>query len=165
MQDFSSKDFTKCQDDLEKQGYFLTEMTLPKELKTEVEKKDFEQVDKIIRILTKPEGAIFQTLLKYREFSEIEFILSLRESQNSWEEDGIWHDDGSRILAFSLSLTITSPEGGILELREKGSNQSLKIPTPDYGQMIVFKTGVEAYEHKINRVSSGSRLIAAGWCT
>ena len=47
---------------------------------------------------------IFEFLKQFHDFNFIEFIISIRDSQNEWEEDGIWHDDGSRVFAFSLSL-------------------------------------------------------------
>ena len=140
-------------------------MTLPEHLKTLVKQQNYQEIDEQIKLLTQPDGKIFKALALFRSFNEIEYIISLRESKNEWEEDGIWHDDGSRKLAFSLSLTLDPPEGGVLEIRRKGDRDSFKITTPTYGEMIVFSTGVEGYEHKINQVTKGSRLIAAGWCS
>ena len=112
---------------------------------------------------------IFDELRKYAEFSEIEFIISIRSSLEYPDEDGIWHDDGSRLLAFSLSLTLDHEgvEGGRLEIRKRGSETSPSevITTPPFGTMIVFSTGQSGFEHKINRVTSGERIIIAGWCT
>jgi hypothetical protein len=107
-------------------------------------------------------------LREYARFSEIEFIISIRSSLESPDEDGIWHDDGSRVLAFSLSLTIEHQEigGGKLEIRRRGSPDACgAIPTPPYGTLIVFATGQSGYEHKIGRVERGERIIIAGWCT
>ena len=112
---------------------------------------------------------IFSKLQNYAKFSQIQFIISIRSSLEQPDEDGIWHDDGSRILAFSLSLTLNPSEieGGILEIRERGeeSSKSETLPTPPYGSMIVFATGHLGFEHKINRVIRGERIIIAGWCT
>ncbi len=157
--------FTKCQDDLETQGYCLVKMKLPEAVKKLASSQNWSELDAETFKLTAKDGLIFQTLHIFRDFQSIEFIISLRDANNEWEEDGIWHDDGSRLLAFSLSLTLNSPKGGVLEIRKKGESNSNKIPTPDYGQMIVFKTGVEGYEHKINQVTEGQRLIIAGWCS
>lgn len=157
--------FTKCQDDLESQGYCLVKMNLPDALKITIFNEDWRDLDAEFFKLTAKGGLIYQTLSQFREFQSIEFIISLRDANNEWEEDGIWHDDGSRLLAFSLSLTLNSPKGGVLEIRKKGESNSNKIPTPSYGDMIVFKTGVEGYEHKINQVTEGQRLIIAGWCS
>ncbi len=110
---------------------------------------------------------IFEKLLEYGHFTTIEFIISIRSSFEFPDEDGIWHDDGSRKFAFSLSLTLEPEQvvGGVLEIRPKGADASHRIPTPKFGKMIVFATGQTGYEHKINRVSEGERIIIAGWCT
>ena len=129
-------------------------------------------MDRLIALETRKGGAIFEELLNFSRFSEIEFIISIRSSLEVPDEDGIWHDDGSRRLAFSLSLT-RNPEaiqGGRLEIRrraERGGDASGSevLPTPGYGTLIVFATGSQGYEHKINRVTEGERLIIAGWCT
>ena len=114
-------------------------------------------------------GLIFNELQKYGDFSEIEFIISIRSSNDEPDEDGIWHDDGSRVLAFSLSLCLTPDEihGGRLEFRRQGSDETVlaSLPSPPFGTMIVFATGWQGFEHKINRVTSGERMIIAGWCT
>jgi hypothetical protein len=116
---------------------------------------------------------IFEELRRYERFSEIEFIISIRPSIRSplqeIDEDGIWHDDGSRVLAFSLSLTLDHAglEGGRLEIRKRSASpgESAFIATPPFGTMIIFATGHLGFEHKINRVVRGERIIIAGWCT
>lgn len=155
---------TQCLNALDENGYTLISLETSVELKKAVEQKDYPLIDQIIQVQTMPGGNIFKALAKVCNVESIEFIISLREAQNEWEEDGIWHDDGSRIMAFSLSLTQHKPGGGILEFRKKGELQSQKIETPDFGKMIIFKTGIDGYEHKINAVTQGSRLIIAGWC-
>lgn len=121
-------------------------------------------LDELMAKATSEGGIIFEMMKQVCPVNEIEFIISLRDANNEWEEDGIWHDDGSRIMAFSLSLTLNKPEGGVLEIRKKGAEISLKIPTPDYGSLIIFQTGKTGFEHKINQVTKGQRLIIAGWC-
>ena len=165
MLNINNKFFTKCQDDLKLQGFFEINLSLPDDIKKLVKTRQFFELDQKFKLMTATDGMIFKALSEFESFNSIEFIISLRESDNEWEEDGIWHDDGSRKLAFSLSLTIEPPKGGILELRKKGDTQSTKISTPPYGNMIVFATGSNGYEHKINRVTQGSRLIIAGWCS
>ncbi len=155
-------------------GYFLDPLELRPSIREAVVARDWNYLDRLIRIETLPGGAIFDRLSNYHRFSEIEFIISIRSSELEPDEDGIWHDDGSRVLAFSLSLTL-NPEavvGGRLEIRRRdgttgvaGRAPSGPIPTPAYGTMIVFATGVWGFEHKINRVSEGERVIIAGWCT
>jgi len=159
-----SKINSQCQNDLEMYGFCTVKIELNSDIHHAVMGRDYQQLDKLIAAQTQMDGIIFETLKSYCDVKEIEFIISLREAINPWEEDGIWHDDGSRIMAFSLSLTSEKPEGGVLEFRKKGAKTSLKIPTPDYGTMIIFKTGIDDYEHKINQVTKGHRLIIAGWC-
>lgn len=165
MLDFRHDIFTKSQNDLEVYGFTTVHFAPALDIIELVRKREFESIDKVMQDHTSTEGELFKLLSQFEDFDSIEFILSLREAKNEWEEDGIWHDDGSRKLAFSLSLTIESPEGGKLSFRKKGSSHQLDIPTPTYGEMIIFKTGVSGYEHKINQVTKGSRLVCAGWCS
>ncbi len=156
-------------------GFFLDPIDLPASVREAVSARDWNEVDRLVRIETLPGGVIFDRLLGYQKFSEIEFIIAIRSSRVEPDEDGIWHDDGSRVLAFSLSLTLDADgvEGGRLEIRRRepplsdsaDSAGSAEIPTPPFGTMIVFATGVWGFEHKINRVTSGERIIIAGWCT
>jgi hypothetical protein len=149
-------------------GYRLTQIELPTEVRALVQARDWPALDRAMRRETLPGGAVFEEMLRHGTFSEIEFIISIRSSLEEPDEDGIWHDDGSRTLAFSLSLTLdhAGVEGGRLEIRRRdGSGPTEAISTPAYGQMIVFATGHLGFEHRINRVSGGERLIIAGWCT
>ena len=155
---------SQCQNDLELHGFCTVKVDLNSSIYKAVQEQDYELLDKLIQVETAKDGQLFSLLSTYCDVDQIEFIISLREAKNEWEEDGIWHDDGSRILAFSLSLTLESPEGGVLEFREKGAINSHKIPTPPFGTAIIFKTGAENYEHKINKVTKDKRLIIAGWC-
>jgi hypothetical protein len=146
-------------------GFEIHKLHLPHEVNAAITSKDWYSLDKLFHIYTAPGGILFSFLQSFEEFNEIEFIISLREAQNDWEEDGIWHDDGSRKLAFSLSLTHHAPQGGVLEIRKKGEQDSTFIPTPEFGSIIVFQTGLKGFEHKINAVTNGHRLIIAGWCS
>ncbi len=160
-----TKNISECHFDLKNQGFFLSSIGLPQQLLVQVENENYNAIDKIITNLVSTKGEIFTFLRQFCAVKTIEHIISLRESKNEWEEDGIWHDDGSRILAFSLSLTLEPPKkGGVLEFRKKGSKKIHSIPTPNHGSIIVFKTGIDGFEHKINKVENGKRLIIAGWC-
>lgn len=149
----------------EEQGFCILQIELPKELRSNVLAENYEAIDHCFHRLLDRSGQLYELLYQFSpyDFSHIEHIISLRDAKNSWEEDGIWHDDGSRVLAFSLSLNHGHCEGGTLEFRRKGNTFSHKIKTPPYGHMIIFKTGIDGYEHKINRVTKGKRLIIAGW--
>jgi hypothetical protein len=151
------------------QGYSLSQLKLPDSLYRSVKGRDWKEVDHLIQGEVRKGGVIFNELSKYADFSEIEFIISIRSSLQEPDEDGIWHDDGSRVLAFSLSLTLEHQliQGGMLGLRKRVGepNDCVEISTPPYGTMIVFATGFQGFEHKIHRVTQGERVIIAGWCT
>jgi len=169
MMKFPSAPSQLLQRQLLRSGYFIVLLALPNALSELVLARNWEELDQRVARETKAGGVIFEELKRYTDFSEIEFIISIRSSHEYPDEDGIWHDDGSRILAFSLSLTLNPADvdGGKLEIRKRGesSTSGESISTPPYGSMIVFATGYQGFEHKINLVRSGERIIIAGWCT
>lgn len=148
-------------------GFHLTYFTLSEEIRNMVRDEKWEELDKSFKELTTPQGRLFQFLRTFHDFQSIEFIISIRDADHEWEEDGIWHDDGSRIFAFSLSLTENAGaiEGGRLGIKRKKEETYTMIPTPEFGGMIVFLTGLYGFEHKIHRVTRGKRIIIAGWCS
>ena len=148
-------------------GFFLSHVGLPEEVRTYVETENWKALDEKFRELTSKGGTLYNFLQNYHDFESIEFIIAVRDSQNEWEEDGIWHDDGSRVFAFSLSLTLHPEEieGGRLGVRRKGEESFLQIPTPSFGGIIMFLTGLYGFEHKIHQVKKGKRIIIAGWCS
>jgi len=102
-------------------GFHLSFFSI-EEVRPLVLAKDWAALDQKVIELTRPGGKLFTFLKTFHDFTDIEFIISLRNASNDWEEDGIWHDDGSRVFAFSLSLTMDSEkiEGGRLGVRRKG---------------------------------------------
>jgi hypothetical protein len=155
-------------DALKADGHCFVELKLPEEVKRSVEARDWAKLDAEIARETKSGGVIFRALSEFSKFTEIEFIIAIRSSEIAPDDDGIWHDDGSRCLAFSLSLTLDPSmlEGGRLQIRKLPSTvEPPGIPTPPFGTMIVFATGQAGFEHRILRVSQGERVIIAGWCT
>ncbi len=148
-------------------GFHLTYFPLSEKIKNQVTHEDWNGLDASMKELTKKDGILFKFLNNYHDFSEIEFIISIRDSSHEWEEDGIWHDDGSRFFAFSLSLTIDSQnvKGGRLGIRQKGAERFMEIPTPEFGGIILFLTGIYGFEHRIHQVLEGRRIIIAGWCS
>lgn len=148
-------------------GFHVTHFPLSEDIKTLVINEDWNELDLAFKSLTAKVGPLFQFLRNFHDFENIEFIISIRDSANDWEEDGIWHDDGSRVFAFSLSLTL-EPEnvkGGRLGIRRKGDENFFEIPTPGFGTIILFLTGIYGFEHKIHQVKAGRRIIIAGWCS
>lgn len=148
-------------------GFHLTYFSMGDEIQDLVKAENWQALDEEFKKLTASEGRLFQLLQQYHDFSSIEFIISVRDSRNQEEEDGIWHDDGSRVFAFSLSLTPDSATigGGRLGIRRRGEENFHSIPTPFFGGMILFLTGLYGYEHKIHQVNAGRRIIIAGWCS
>lgn len=148
-------------------GFFLTHLPLPSEVKEMVKNEDWKNLDEAMLKLTQRGGQLFSFLQTFHDFSAIEFIISIRDSQNEWEEDGIWHDDGSRVFAFSLSLTLHPEEieGGRLGIKRKGEEHFVEVPTPSFGGIILFLTGLYGFEHKIHQVKKGRRIMIAGWCS
>lgn len=124
-------------------------------------------VDQQLQALTAREGLLFQYLQRYHAFARIEFILSVRDAADPDQEDGIWHDDGSRDMAFTLSLTPDADrlEGGRLGIRRKGSPEGVLLPTAPFGTLFLYLTGRYDFEHRIHQVTKGCRIVIAGWCT
>lgn len=147
------------------QGYHLSYFTLGDEIKDLVAQEKWPELDAEFKKLTAKDGRVYKFLNEFHDFNEIEFIISIRDAQNEWEEDGIWHDDGSRVFAFSLSLTLESPEGGRLGIRPRHEENFRLIPTPSFGGIILFLTGIYGFEHRIHQVTKGRRIIIAGWCS
>lgn len=141
-------------------------LALPDDIKKAVEMRNWGQVDRLCSGLALQGGNLFETLRPLAGQKRIEFIINVRDARNPWEEDGIWHDDGSRIMAFTMGLNLR-PEtitGGNLLIRRKGDKDALSFSPPGFGELIVFRTGVDGYEHKVQAVVEGLRVVMAGWC-
>jgi hypothetical protein len=128
-------------EELGQNGHFKAKLELSDALKTSVISCDWNALDAHFQKLTSPQAELFSFLHQFEDFKSIEFIISIRNAENPWEEDGIWHDDGSRKLAFSLFLNLKPQDikGGILEIRKKENKESFKIPSGEMGEMIIFK--------------------------
>lgn len=148
-------------------GFHLSYFPLGEDIRQMVRDENWGALDREMKKLTAQGGSLFNFLQEFHSFNEIEFIISIRDAENDWEEDGIWHDDGSRVFAFSLSLTLNPEEieGGRLGIRVKNFENFLEIPTPGFGTIILFLTGLYNIEHKIHEVKKGRRIIIAGWCS
>ncbi|MBS1959472.1 MAG: 2OG-Fe(II) oxygenase [Bdellovibrionales bacterium] len=147
-------------------GYSLQKFPVNVEVRDWVVQENWDAIYAYFGKLAEPGGTIANLLREFCDFSAIELMLSIRDAGNDWEEDGIWHDDGSRVFAFSLSLTPDPSEldGGQVELRRKSAEESLFVPTPEFGTAICFLTGKWGYEHRTRRVLHGKRVVLVGWC-
>ena len=150
--------------ELLKNGLIQLQVDLPQKIKVLIEKKDYVALDSALGELVCKQGLLYKTLSNKAHFEEIEYITAIRTDP---DEEGIWHDDGSRILGFTLGLNFKDQhiEGGELIFRVKGSNQVNSLSAPSYGTLTVFLTGLFGYEHKVTKVSKGFRLVMAGWCS
>ncbi|GAB4016401.1 MAG: hypothetical protein Fur0010_16150 [Bdellovibrio sp.] len=146
-------------------GHKIIPVELPEIVRSFVKNENWNELDHFIKIETRPEGLIGAIISQYIDHFEIEHIIALRKAP---DEDGIWHDDGSRDLAFSLSLNPRPNEiiGGRLLLRNKGMPERIiPLQTQPWGHLILFLTGKQQFEHMTEAVQSGQRLVAAGWVT
>lgn len=144
-------------------GYTLVDLPLPPEARELALAEEWAELDALMR--TAVEEQVKPLLRSFRAFASIEHMLALRDGDNPDEEDGIWHDDSSRQLAFSWSLNFWGlPEGGTLGIRPFGGDSTELGPYPP-GTLIVFHTGVDGFEHRTARVRKGRRLVCAGWCS
>tara|TARA_B100001971_G_scaffold111191_1_gene102138 strand:+ start:82333 stop:82818 length:486 start_codon:yes stop_codon:yes gene_type:complete len=151
-----------------KEAFVIRKMVLPDTIKDLIDLEDWKKLDDFFLGACASNGFIFQFMQEFvPELKSLEFIISIRDAKNDYEEDGIWHDDGSRVFAFSLGLNLNpeSIEGGNLLIRAKGSMHETSIKPPHFGNCILFKTGIHGYEHKVKAVTKGRRIVIAGWCT
>lgn len=138
---------------------------LPPEILGYLEAENWREIDQYFLKAERPGGALFEFLKDYVRLTSLEHIIAIRSAPE--DEDGIWHDDGSRILGFTISLT-SNPEkisGGEFRFKEKTSNDYLSLKTRPLGQMLIFKTGIYGFEHMVTAVTEGKRVILAGWCS
>lgn len=149
---------------LAQHGYCLDQFDVPAPVREALRAQDWSRLDRLLATLLAPGGLLWRHLCGYSSFETVEFILSVRDAADPEQEAGIWHDDGSRRLACTLSLTEAAEtlEGGTLGIRPKGGT-GVFLPTPPLGGMIVYQTGYRGYEHKIHQVTAGCRVVAAIW--
>ncbi|MFT6071181.1 MAG: hypothetical protein ACJAT2_001453 [Bacteriovoracaceae bacterium] len=144
-----------------KKGHINFNWEVPPSWKQAILEKDWQTLDSLAAQAVSEKGSLRVLLEKLCPVQKIEHLISLREAP---DEDGIWHDDGSRDLAFSLSLSLESFEGEGLGLRIRGDEASaFTLGYRPYGTLTCFLTGSNGYEHRTHQVLKGSRLVLAGW--
>ena len=113
---------------LQELGIIQKSYPLSREVIDYVTNEDWPAIDQYFLAAEKPGGALFEFLKEVLSFESIEHIIAIRSAPE--DEDGIWHDDGSRILGFSLSITKNHEEtvGGHLRFRKKGASNSRVLP-------------------------------------
>ncbi|MBY0515540.1 MAG: 2OG-Fe(II) oxygenase [Bacteriovoracaceae bacterium] len=147
-----------------KDGFLVTPFPLPSGAKEFAKDQKWDELDGVMKNAV--HGELKTYLQQFKKFSHIEHMLALRDGDNPDEEDGIWHDDGSRVLAFSWSLIFFGkPSGGTLGIRPRGTTEAIELGPFDPGTLIIFQTGIDGFEHRTSRVTHGKRLVCAGWCS
>ncbi len=160
-----SLDIEQIKKELFENGYSKLHIELPEEAKIALKSEAWNILDQKMANYTAAHGFLFKFLQNFHSFNSIEYIIAIRDSVN--DEEGIWHDDGSRHIAFTWSLN-EKPEqidGGKLYFRKKNTESSLSFSPPTLGTFIVFLTGEYHYEHRVGQVLSGRRKTFAGWCS
>jgi hypothetical protein len=151
--------------DLQESNILEVAYNLPEVVLNFLKNEDWNSIDQYFLEAGRPGGALFSFLRQYLTFNQIEHIIAIRMAPD--DEDGIWHDDGSRVLGFTISLTIKNEEivGGELRFKKKNDPEWISVSTRKLGQMMLFKTGIYGFEHMVTAVTIGRRIIIAGWCS
>lgn len=151
--------------ELQNHGLVIVDFPLVPIIFEWLQSENWKNIDDYFLSISKPTGLMHKFFLDYLEFQTIEHIIAIRSAPD--DEDGIWHDDGSRFLGFSLSLNI-HPEtiaGGHLYFKKKAEPQFASIPPQPIGKMIIFLSGIYGYEHMVSAVTKNKRIVIAGWCS
>lgn len=144
-----------------KNGHHSLDWAVPRAWLLAIQANNWEELDDLAASALSENGELFEILNSFCPIKKIEHILSLRSAP---DEIGIWHDDGSRELAFSLSLNIMEFGGNGLSLRKKNQpDTAISLGFRPLGTLTLFLTGTNGYEHRTEEVTSGKRLILAGW--
>lgn len=151
--------------ELQNQGYILVDFPIESNVLEFVQNKNWLKLDQYFLDISKIDGLLRNVLSQYLDFETLEHIISIRSAPD--DEDGIWHDDGSRFCGFSLSLNSNPADiqGGHLLFKKKESNETKIFPAQPYGKMIIFLSGLSGYEHMVSAVLKGQRIVIAGWCS
>lgn len=146
-------------------GHIAVPFPLDKKVAELVLQRAWKELDQYFLSLSLPGGPLRNFFDQYLEYQTLEHIIAIRKAPD--DEDGIWHDDGSRFLGFSLSLNFSPQEieGGELLFRKKATTENTIYTVRPYGTMIIFLSGLFGYEHKVSAVSKGERIVIAGWCS
>lgn len=145
-------------------GYIIIDFSLENCVLDFVKNRQWKELDNYFLSISEPEKPLHKLFKAYLDYNFLEHIIAIRSAPN--DEEGIWHDDGSRLLGFSLSLNI-NPEsiaGGELCFKKKEVTGMENFKPLPFGKMIIFLSGIYGYEHKVTAVTSGERIVIAGWC-
>jgi hypothetical protein len=146
-------------------GFIIADFPLEPKVLEFVQNKNWNELDQYFLDISKPDGFLRNFLSEYLDFETLEHIIAIRSAPE--DEDGIWHDDGSRFLGFSLSLNLDHKNivGGELRFKKKESSDLEFFSPRPYGKIIIFLSGIFGYEHMVSAVTKGERVVIAGWCS
>lgn len=104
-------------------------------------------------------------LIETAQLPAMKFNENLIAVRDGSDEEGIWHDDGTRKLALSLSLSLHHQDirGGKFLLRHKSKNTQTIFPPFSFGEGLLIHTGLNHFEHRVEKVRSGKRVMAIAW--
>lgn len=151
--------------ELQSHGFIIVDFPLQSLVEQWVRLEKWFELDQYFLEISRTDGLLRSFLLDYLDFETLEHIIAIRRVPE--DEDGIWHDDGSRFLGFSLSLNLDHKNinGGELRFKKKDSEATLIFPPLHFGKMILFLSGIYGYEHMVSAVTNGQRIVIAGWCS
>lgn len=151
--------------DLLTKGFVAVDFPLAPEALDYLQTRNWLALDQYFLKISKENGLLRNFLSDFLDFSTLEHIIAIRSAPD--DEDGIWHDDGSRFCGFSLSLNLDPKNisGGNLLFKRKDSSHSEIFPPQPIGKIILFLSGLSGYEHMVSAVVSGERIVIAGWCS
>ncbi|MGZ3787215.1 MAG: 2OG-Fe(II) oxygenase [Bacteriovorax sp.] len=150
---------------LKKNGFVVADFPLAPIVLGFLQDENWRGLDQYFLDISKDNGQLRNFLADYLDFVTLEHIIAIRRAPD--DEEGIWHDDGSRLLGFSLSLN-RDPKtivGGELRFKRKESTHTEVFPPLPYGKIVLFLSGIYGFEHMVSAVTKGERIVIAGWCS
>lgn len=149
---------------LKQQGFVKSSFLLDECIRQFILDKNWKALDDYFIQLGMSGHRLHTFLSHYLNFNFTEHIIAIRSAPD--DEDGIWHDDGSRFLGYSLSLNLAPEtiEGGELKFKLKNSLEFQSFTPLPFGEIVIFLSGVYGYEHMVSAVTKGQRIVIAGWC-
>ncbi len=144
-------------------GHTSCEVQLSDKIENSIIKKNWAELDQELKKTFSPGSELELYLKSLFNYTQLEHMIAIRSAPE--DEEGIWHEDWSRQLAFSLSLNFSPSliQGGSLLLRKKRQKEVIEFPAQPYGKLIIFLTGAHEFEHRVTKVSKGERIVCAGW--
>jgi len=111
--------------------------------------------------------ALFETIREITGCQEIQcFTGRIYRMNPGTDHYDAWHDDlgGHRLVAMSLNLAEEPHQGGVLQIRDRGTRQILaEVDNTTYGDAIIFDLSPELQHRVTSVVGAVPRTAFAGW--